>query len=1524
MSTVPSFQQRSPEHMKLNWSFTGHLGRLSARPSRVFRGGLKYSLPRTKRVTDQYLIETMQRLGHQYQCKYSPTLPFHDENKSMTEAQRARVFEAAYKNKNRYSRNLYPEQQCAQYHQQFKRALEATKKRFQIALAGAQVMSPEAVVSELDMQKSCGSPWREIFHTKKEFFDSNFVGRPVGFDPWTVISQFDKSLDNENTAFYTFWLDKLKDEIRTNEKVAENKIRTFNCAPIEVVVAMNELCLEMNQFLYMEGEKLTNWSTVGMTKYLGTWDRMIKKHLAIGQCNSFSSDGGQWDSRMSAFLLWAVCEMRCHWGDYSEVSRGRLRMLYRLLISRVVHGEWGDLIWLFIGNPSGSSNTITDNTLGHAFLWNLTWFILREVENQRLRDAGKSIDDQIPPTQSYQDKNFCLSLCGDDSLFTISDRILSWFNATRIMQTMASWGTIQEIESLEPKPANECVYTSNTSELLSDQWLPCPDFDRVLGGAVEAGKAHPSCIGGRMELTDPRWTLLRLYAIRIESWGSSRCRRFFKDLIEQFHKDHKQLFLDTPSEQKVHEGVTWGDVRSVWKSDLELFWLYTGRESGSAGNTTFPFIFDSMETMTKSPLNYAVYRERKKFDSTLGYPGEGPEDVVQRIRKDELERKLFCPQKVVQIEKLDTIFHGARCPRCNARSRSGQHLCPVQSFPVKQGEVQGVNLGFKKFQRDFKNARQMWEHARTSFEPSGSENHRNKLRLKKKRYRQKKKLAANSFGEASNPGPWYSPYDLMLLGLKGEEAQIKYHGNWGGPNYSAGKFTKKGEVPDWNHPSVDQLDESFKKHDYNYTRMNHRDADRLWLAEAQKLPPSLKKQLAQLGFHAKVHASLDSWMPSWNKKKVKDPGDYPWQKVVKFSPKTLVDEMAFQNPVEETVRYGEADNPGPPKKNGKSKKGKKQPVAKKAAKKLVQAVKQELSMRKMRAKQVQPQRRRRGGGSRQVAVRTIPKSITLRSTSTNSYRFKGRVLLNTLNKSEAFDQYATNWFFDNVTVAGNAKLNFLDINPYSLSVLANMLGGDQLPLAVADYFEKWRGNFRFRYVHSCADTTPGSFGFFIDRDPADTDEDFLGSQQLIARMDSHGGRQSQYALDSVFSASGNNLYLRQSANSDIRKVSAGHAFWFNMMDPDALGSIVELGNMYMEYDITLYNQCANERLMFGEWGYAVSGTIGATTVFAPQTSSRKFPYSNLIVPAVNTTHASVGGALQSLILNSNQTTPTSYFLQVQGQVTNGNAVALFFNGNGVDLTSTCVVEDFTSTSTLGTTTFSFVVLVPANLPPDSAVIRIQATVIATGTVSFDVWSLPSTFFSSDWASLPPLNWSSIKSKIRAGEFKQGSQSGLSIEQRIEDMANALKELREDKKQSEFLSVEQDSPVVVPQDEIISDQGVLMRRPCVQLHLAQKVVRVGEAKNPGPKKCLTQNLKPWLLKCQNSDVTVRKTRTDLADQWKGIEDPNGAYVMSNETYFSIVVFLRNSRSPVKDEQMLAFAKAVQAVLDELDDMEAKHD
>jgi len=1362
LSKSPMFQSKSVPYLKHLWHYTSHVGRLPPTAQRGFAGSMKYTLPRTKRVHDSLLERTYVDLGYEYKSGYRPTLPFQREGERMKDEDFERIMSAAYSNKNRYSRPLFPEQDHPAFMQHWEEAYTLTFKRYVNALDGARSMQLSAVVLELDMAKSCGSPWRKFFHSKKEFFQT--PSKLPGFEPYAVLEDFNTSLDSENTAFYSFWLDKLKDEIRPNVKVDANKIRTFNCAPIEMVCAMNRLCLEMNQQFYMEGASLNNWSTVGSSKYLGTWDRLIRKHQEVGRNHSYSSDGGQWDSRMMAFLLWVVQHLRSQWCDLTPVEHRRLKMLYRLMIYRIVHGEAGDLMWFFIGNPSGSTNTITDNTIGHTFLWNMAWVLLRDIENRK-----RTLDDQIPGTQAFQDKNFCLSLCGDDSLITISETILSWFNATAVLQMMASWGTLQEFESVTPRPVEDCVYTSCTSQLYDGVYLPRPDTDRVLAGAIEAGKAHPSYVDGESQLTDPRWTLLRLYAIRIESWGNVDCRRLLSGLIHAWRLRYRQLFSTTPSSFEIHAGVRWGEVATIYKTDSELLWLYTGRETGSNGkSTSFPFVFVD-KAMT--PIQEQFYRVRQEFDSTLGYPGEGPPKSLETKKAAVVNSERVRNPNTYYMRRARTKIEEGKCVYKNCSScysfqfcASRQEMIPVTDCDCDSPLRTCVNhreeatmFGVLIFgvgdvcDRNPGEMSSVGSLLEAQADMAGA-NMRLMLGDGKDPVK-RQKLESNRFGEASNPGPFTDQLAKM---------QFKYHGNWGGPRYSGGKFT---DMPDWTIPALDSLDELFKKHDRDYGTMNQNQADRLFLQRARSLPQSAKKWLAQAGFHVKA-LNITDVQPAWSKRKVIDREQYPWEEkamIDTMDPEVMAAFASNGTPLlaDEFSPAGNHKGDGPPKSSMKQKKKRSKKVRVRSKK----ASRKRASQKKFKQK-ARARNSRRPQVPITSLVRAVQRSQKLSMGSGGTVSFSGTIVLADLESisgsSVRFSSLLSVFANSDTTGLGLPTPQFFDLTPYSLQFLGQQFGIQTSIAVIANFFEKWKGSFVFEWRPACPTTQSGQMTWWVDKDPSDKDQAWLTSQAVLQVAEQHGAKMSSfYEKCSLATGTKEWLWCRQTASTDVRKTSAGHFFAVSNAALNADDTPV-LGTLLVRYNIQFSQSCAKEVSYNAQFtGSAINfGTSNAHVPFGSYSSEGKTeckpvqPLSNTVVPYLADTMVSsafAGDVNGTLVLNHGFVTPCATFVQIHcyaaGAQDADPSISYYLGGvlqaqgYTVQVDSTC----HDATDSIGVWT----VFIPGGTPPDSAQVTITLNYTAAATYAVNVWTLESQLFEGDFTTtFSTLNYKQVMQQSR--------------------------------------------------------------------------------------------------------------------------------------------------------------------------------
>lgn len=1323
--TSPLSKIPSPMYKKFQWPYVNYLYRLPGVGDRVPGSG-KYTLPISNRCTNLTLVNFMRSNGFHYVSRFAKTLPSMSlKNDAQT---RDRVMEAAYKNKNRYARDPFPDQFLGVWHKFTVSAMERTYKRYKFSLSGGIEMTLEEVLKEVDLTKSCGFPWRRLFRDKKHFLTDN-----VDWKPREVLDNFWHSLDADNTAFYCFWLDKLKDEIRPIEKVAANKIRTFNCAPIEYVVASNRLCLDTNQAFYRDGASLNNWNTVGATKYFGKWDQLIRKHLKIGPKHTYSADGGQWDARMWQLMLWVCCKLRCQWSDLSFKSKDKLRRIYNLLIHRVVYGEWGDVFWLFSGNPSGGPNTITDNTIGHSWLWNLIWEILIDIENEKLGA------DALPLTQSFQDTHLCLSLCGDDILISISDFIKKWFSIPSIVQIATSIGTLFEFESLEPRHASECVYVSNTSTLVSGMWLPTPSFEKVIGGLVEAADFEPTIVFGEVHEVDPRFTLLRMYAIRIESWGNLQARDFLSDLIMKFLRRYQSFFVGTSPDTKIHADVTWAQVQTIYKTDRELLWLYTGLEhSDEKGSIdkmhSFPFIFDPMCGLSKvykqivDCVDYTSYGS--VFDPTCGYEGEGPYCSICGLPKP--EGHSCCENAPLSAYDMNMIL----CELCNVKCsgqvalethfKGKQHLANTakkqEQKAVVSVELDGIIANtFKELDllihRMHSRAMLMSVHNLSredkGYQMSQSVRDRDEYLKSLKLLQTFFKMKTVRYGEAENPGP-------------GETFRQKFHKRpWYDPVRVVGELV-----------GADR--------DYSKVSASRRFVDSLPIASqiadfVRPIP------------HAEPIEHVEFRGRDESKRRKRH--------VVEFEDKDLMDPDLADEFSPSGNHKGDGPYVGPPKGKGKKWNTGKSPAAKSGTKPKNAARKQKKKVVRMMKNAVRKVngKRKSQGNSNKVAVRTIPSNTRLKSAWNGTFRCRGTAYMGELESTAGTypAQFASILLQTQNPISGTQPpaLDYLDVNPYSVGMFLAGQGATSKVQAFADFFEKFRMKITWRWKHSCADTNPGQFVFFHDKDPVDAQQAYLLTEQIMQVATDDGALIRPYAKDTTFSVTTDKLWCRQASGTDVRKTSGGHVFCINTTRPAYLGTTC-LGTMVVDYDIEFSEPCSNERIMTCEFTPQTPFIVGSQFVSWNPTQNR----SNIILRAKEAGFAPPGGlnSQTAILLNHSFVTPMPTYIQgVVGVVGGVTAGVLKLYASGVDISGTNLAVDFQVLSgTDASEGFyaSFNIYIPANTPPDVFVFAVQVTSIG-GASSGTLFFHPSVFFPLDWVPgpLPPFYYSKelglIKSEL---------------------------------------------------------------------------------------------------------------------------------------------------------------------------------
>jgi hypothetical protein len=235
--------------------------------------------------------------------------------------------------------------------------------------------------------------------------------------------------------------------------------------------------------------------------------------------------------------------------DQTPENRQRLHNIYEAIVHSLCITELGDVFQKHLGNPSGCANTIVDNTIIMFVLLAYAWIM----------NINSSYEDFI--------KHVMAVLCGDDNTFTVSDEMIPHFNATVVMREWKAVNITATTDDENPREVKDLDFLSQTFIEHKGMMLPKPDYNKVMC-SLESGN----------DTNDVRWSLLRAYALRNETWSDVKCRDAIIGYIHRIRKKSGNALIGAC------KGVEMSVIQSQWKTDYELECLYTGYEDPTAKN----------------------------------------------------------------------------------------------------------------------------------------------------------------------------------------------------------------------------------------------------------------------------------------------------------------------------------------------------------------------------------------------------------------------------------------------------------------------------------------------------------------------------------------------------------------------------------------------------------------------------------------------------------------------------------------------------------------------------------------------------------------------------------------------------------------------------------------------------------------------------------------------------------------------------------------------------------------------------
>lgn len=475
----------------------------------------------------------------------------------------------------------------------FSLAKEWMHRMFYPKMCGSAIADQEVIIEHTEKKKSPGFYWNKFFDDKGDFFAWSQSSKVLS-DYWNILANSDP-LDS---------ICQVSDKVegRPAEKLDQDppSFRTFICDGVERVIAGNRLCLDMNEKFYRTN--LQTPSVVGRSKYGAGFHHMME--ILLRFFLGFSIDFSKYDMSLFYDLLMAIAMFRfnCLRTIY-QTDANKLRMLnyYETMIKGFLWLTRGDFVFKTTGNNSGQNSTIVDNTLANYFILCYAFIdsfckrfgrenydgeyqdLMNRWETMGVGDPDRfhvqerifQLRDKVP-SYAYFNQVVAPLLAGDDNTCGVDERVLSWFNVDTIALSLASLGMKITSTYSEPVPVQRLDFLSHNFVTLPQYpniYLPSPDTTKVLCSLLKFGKS-----------IDVRWSLLRAFALRLESWANLDCRNYIKDYIEFAMRTYERElvgYVVVPGIKGDAIQITWDSCMQSYFTDEECEKLYYGFESAS-------------------------------------------------------------------------------------------------------------------------------------------------------------------------------------------------------------------------------------------------------------------------------------------------------------------------------------------------------------------------------------------------------------------------------------------------------------------------------------------------------------------------------------------------------------------------------------------------------------------------------------------------------------------------------------------------------------------------------------------------------------------------------------------------------------------------------------------------------------------------------------------------------------------------------------------------------------------------------
>lgn len=425
---------------------------------------------------------------------------------------------------------------------------------FEEAVAG---IAGNPYINGIPRKTSPGYPFVHKYKNgKKQIFgeDGDYLFNTEGAREIKEICEkkLQKLQQNERPEF--IYMDVLKDELRSQEKVEKLSTRMVSCCPLDLAIITRMFFGAFAAFM-MEN-KIMSGSAVGINPFSRDWADLAR-FLGNGRGYCVAGDFSSFDATQSSRISQSIVDIINDWyGDsYSQIRENLWR---EVINSRHLHGEY--VVEFTHCLPSGHPMTSIANSMFVNLAFRMCWVL----QNQAALSSIDAFDDCV-----------ALVAYGDDNICQVRGEGLNvGFDFQAIQEGMNQLGLTytpedKNSDSYTYKHLTDCTFLKRSFDLREGIWYAPLDLNTVLEMPMWY-RNGPDVIGRQRENIENTLKELSIH-------GDHTFEVYSTILLNECYKVNdilKMSFIPKPIEYYMEKCFTgWLDGESLEEEEFSIVFL---------------------------------------------------------------------------------------------------------------------------------------------------------------------------------------------------------------------------------------------------------------------------------------------------------------------------------------------------------------------------------------------------------------------------------------------------------------------------------------------------------------------------------------------------------------------------------------------------------------------------------------------------------------------------------------------------------------------------------------------------------------------------------------------------------------------------------------------------------------------------------------------------------------------------------------------------------------------------------------